>query len=156
VSSPASDDAAALARHAATLADAVEGALPGWVARCVARFVPVEGDVRIAVDRAGAEARRHIGTAVRALLETDVDAQRGNPLALLRRGVRYPTEVLRGAGVPAVARDEFAARVFPEDDYDLSPATFADVDPALAEPGLVWGAAKAHVVKQRRRAEGRR
>ena len=36
-------------------------------------------------------------------------------------------------------------RNFPDDVYDLSPATFADVDPALHEPGLVWGAAKAHV-----------
>ena len=31
-----------------------------------------------------------------------------------------------------------------------------DLDPALHEPGLRWGAAKAHVVLARRRAEGRR
>ena len=40
--------------------------------------------------------------------------------------------------------------------YDLSPASFADLAPALKEPGLVWGAAKAHVHLSRRRAEGRR
>jgi hypothetical protein len=40
--------------------------------------------------------------------------------------------------------------------YDLTPASFADVDPALHEPGLVWGAAKAHVHLARRRREGRR
>ena len=46
------------------------------------------------------------------------------------------------------------AWIFPDDDYDLSPATFADIDESLHEPGLVWGAAKAHVVLTRRR--GRR
>ena len=35
--------------------------------------------------------------------------------------------------------------------YDLAPANFADVDPALAEPGLLWGAAKAHVHLARHR-----
>ena len=93
---------------------------------------------------------------MRALLETDVDAQAGNPLAVLRSLVGYPTEVLRAAGARPVARDDFAVRSFPEDVYDLSPATFADVDPELHEPGLVWGAAKAHVHLARRRREGRR
>ena len=60
------------------------------------------------------------------------------------------------AGVPAVVRDEFAERAFPGDVYDLAIASFADLDTALHEPGLVWGAAKAHVVLARRRAEGLR
>ena len=47
-------------------------------------------------------------------------------------------------------------RAFPDDVYDLAPASFADVDPALHEPGLVWGAAKAHVHLARRRRDGRR
>ena len=64
---------------------------------------------------------------------------------MLRTLVRYPTDVLRSAGARPVTRDEFAVRNFRDDVYDLSPATFADVDPALHEPGLVWGAAKAHV-----------
>ena len=62
-----------------------------------------------------------------------------------------------GLAQPAkVVRDAHAERLFPDDDYDLSPGAFADVDPALHEPGLVWGAAKAHVIMARRRAEGRR
>jgi hypothetical protein len=40
--------------------------------------------------------------------------------------------------------------------YDLSPAAFADLDPSLREPGLTWGAAKAHVHLARRRREGLR
>jgi len=69
--------------------------------------------------------------------------------------------VLRQAGVPGVVRDEEAQRQFPDDDYDLTPANFADLDAGpteggLAEAGIAWGAAKAHVVLARRRREGRR
>ena len=65
-------------------------------------------------------------------------------------------QVLADAGVPPIVRDEFEERAFPDDVYGLAPASFADLDPALREPGLVWGAAKAHVVLARRRAEGLR
>ena len=68
----------------------------------------------------------------------------------------HATDVLASAGARPVARDEFSARHFPDDVYDLTPASFADVDPALHEPGLVWGAAKAHVHLTRRCREGRR
>ncbi len=84
-----------------------------------------------------------------ALLKADIDDQRTTPLALLRTAVRYPTEVLRAAGVPPVERDPIQTRLLPDDLYDLSPASFADVDPALAEPGMVWGAAKALAHRRR-------
>lgn len=155
------DDDAALARHAAALADAIDDALPRWVERVVVeRVTQYRGDVtpeiRAEAVAAGERARVEVGAAVRHLLERDIDDQPTGPLAVLRRAVVHPTEVLRRAGVPPVVRDEFAERSFPEDVYDLSPAAFADLDPALHEPGLVWGAAKAHVHLARRRAEGRR
>ncbi|MGH9137409.1 MAG: hypothetical protein ACRD0G_10240 [Acidimicrobiales bacterium] len=155
------EDAGRLADFAAELAGAVEAALPGWVERSVDRIVTAyrgqtDGETRARAVAAGHEAAGIVGAEVRALLATDVDEQRANPLAVLRRAVRYPTSVLREAGVPPVVRDEFAERAFPDDDYDLAPATWSDVDPALHEPGLVWGAAKAHVVLARRRAEGKR
>jgi hypothetical protein len=143
------EDEAKLAAYAAELAGAVAEAIPAWVDRCTARFGVASGD-------AGMRARDAIAPAVRALLATDVDEQRANPLALLRDGVRFPTEVLRAAGIPPVARDEFARQTFPDDDYDLTPASFADVDQSLREPGITWGAAKAHVLLSRRRAEGKR
>jgi hypothetical protein len=59
--------------------------------------------------------------------------------------------VLVEAGVAPVRRDPHAERLFPDDVYDLAPAAFADLDPSVHEPGLVWGAAKAHVVLARRR-----
>ena len=154
-------DAEALAAYATALADGVDRAIPAWVDRAVrsvlaAQGIPVTGDVEAGIADAAAGARADGSPRVRALLEADIDAQRGTPLAVLRYLVPYPTAVLRSAGARPVARDEFAARNFPDDVYDLTPASFADVDPGLHEPGLVWGAAKAHVHLARRRREGRR
>lgn len=151
------DDLAALARFAAQLADAVEAALGGWVERSVARRwaewspEPLPAEVVAAAHAAGEVATAEVGPALRELLGTDVDRQRTNPLAVIRGAVVHPTRVLAAAGVPPVTRDEQAARIFPADVYDLAPAAFADLDPAVHEPGLVWGAAKAHVVLRRRR-----
>jgi hypothetical protein len=159
---PSAADLEALAGYAATLADGIETALPGWVERSVeqvhvvvlARRPPM--DVRAEAALAGETAQAQIAPRVRTLLALDVDEQRTGPLAILREAVIYPTRVLADAGVPPVERDGFAARQFPDDVYDLAPATFADIDPGLHEVGLVWGAAKAHVHLSRRRAEGRR
>ncbi len=148
-----------LAGYADALADAVDDALPGWVERCVGAHLdhlaagPARDLAEASAREAGKRARAEVGPAVRDLLVLDVDQQRLNPLSLLRDAVRYPTTVLKAAGAPVPRRDEFAARTFPDDVYDLSPASFADVDPALHEPGLMWGAAKAHVILHRRRSE---
>lgn len=151
------DDAERLKALATALADAVGAALPAWVERTVAaRVGPLDTELQLAAADAGRGAAADVGAKVRTLLATDVDAQWTGPLALLRTAVRYPTEVLRAAGAPPAARDPFAERAFPDDVYDLAPATWSDIDPALQEPGIVWGAAKAHVVLARRRHEGRR
>ena len=83
------------------------------------------------------------GPELRRLLAADVDRQWANPLALVRRSVSYPTEVLAAAGVPPVVRDEYDEAHFPGDVYGLTPRTFTDVDPSLRDVALVWGAAKA-------------
>ena len=80
-----------------------------------------------------------------------MDEQRQNPLSILRGAVRYPTRVLRAVGAQPVARDEFDERSFPDDEFALTPAAFADFGPAVHEAGIMWGAAKAHVHLQRRR-----
>jgi hypothetical protein len=113
----------------------------------------LDPDARAAAERAGADAVAEVVPRLRSLLATDVDAQRTNPLAVLRSAVRHPTGVLRDLGVPIADRDEFAERAFPEDVYDLSPASFADIDESLHEPGLRWGAAKAYVHLRRRRPD---
>ncbi len=136
--------------HAAALADAIEDVLPGWVERSVAAVLVVAGvdvDAAVRADAAdaGRRAAHEVGAGVRALLALDIDEQPSTPLTLLRAAVRYPTEVLRRAGVaPVGERDDVRVRLFPDDVYDLSPAAFADVDARLTEPGLVWGASKAY------------
>src|SRR5437868_3044900 len=140
--------------HAAALADAIELALPAWVERSVERVMKewhgeLDDDVRLEAAAAGRQAADEVGPQVRALLDTDIDAQRTTPLSLVRGAVRYPTVVLQAAGVPPVVRDEQQERLFPEDVYDLAPASFADVDPALADVGMAWGAAKAFEHLQR-------
>jgi hypothetical protein len=161
VPDPAGSGEAGLDAIAGDLAAGIEARLAGWVVRCVLTRCE---DAGLAVDDtvlgtawvAGVAARRDVAPRVRALLEQDIDRQRTNPLSVLRTAVRYPTAVLRSLGVPPVDRDAFAERARPEDPYDLAPASFADIDPSLAEPGIRWGAAKAHVHLTRRRAEGRR
>lgn len=143
--------------YANALADAAEDALPRWVVRSVERTLvayrgAADPEVMSAAAEAGARARDELMPRLRALLEQDVDEQRTNPLSILRGAVAYPTAVLRSAGVPGVVRDEFDERAFPDDDYGLTPASFAELDPALHEPGLAWGAAKAHVHLSRRKA----
>jgi len=91
--------------------------------------------VAAATTEAATRAQAEVGPRIRTLLDADIDEQRTTPLALLRTAVRYPGAVLAAAGVPPVDRDAAQVRLFPDDVYDLTPATFADVDPALAEPG---------------------
>jgi hypothetical protein len=142
-----------IAEHAVALADAIDAVLPAWVERCVRhRLGVVPKDVAAAAAEAGKRARQEVGGAIRELLLRDVDEQRGNPLALLRAAVRYPTEVLRAAGAPAVERDKFSRERFPDDDYDLTPANWSDLDPSLLDLGIAWGAAKAFEHKRRHRS----
>lgn len=150
-------DTAALAAYAAALIEAVERAVPGWVDRIVrARWTawsgqPLPASVAGATTAAGEAVRAEVVASLRRVLAMDVEAQTTNPLSIIRSSVVHPTAVLRQAGVPAVVRDRDAERLFPDDVYDLSPASFSEVDPTLHEPGLAWGAAKAHVVLARRR-----
>ena len=134
--------------------------VPIWLSRCVKRVaaaqsIPVDGlaaEIEEMVERTATETLSRLA----ALLGTDVDEQRANPLDILRDAIDGPTAVLRAAGAQPVARDRFAEERFPDDVFDLTPATWADIDESLAEPGLTWGAWKAAVVLTRRRDEGLR
>jgi hypothetical protein len=150
-----------LAEPARDLLSVTVAAVPAWVERCVDRVlvaqrISVGPEVRSSAARAGAEARAAVEEELGALLAQDVDEQRHNPLAVLRGATRFPTAVLREAGAAPVRRDEFQRERFPDDVYDLCPAAWQDVDPALHEPGIVWGAWKARTILDRRRAEGQR
>jgi hypothetical protein len=140
------------------LADAVADVVPQWLVRCVIDAARRLGAVPTPALRTDAEAMSRVAAPIviaelNELLATDVDAQRTNPLSVLRRAVRYPTEVLSRHGVAHARRDDFAVRAFPADVYALSPASWADVDESLQEPGLIWGAWKAKTVLDRRRTD---
>jgi hypothetical protein len=153
------DDAAALARYAAVLADGMVASLPGWVERAMmARIVAFRGEStereRAAAESTGRRVVDEVEPRLQQLLASDIDEQSTTPLELVRGAVHLPTEALRAMGIPPVRRDDFDTRQFPDDDYDLVPRSFADVDPGLQEPAITWGAAKAHVHLQRRRPAG--
>lgn len=161
---PGPDDAADTARFdeaGAALVDAVSAVVPDWIERLVTdRIVDWRGSVGPteleSARRAGAVARQEVVTELDRLVRADVDDQSANPLAILRRASERAGRVLEAVGVPAVERDEFARRAFPDDVYDLVPATWADVHPTLVEPGITWSAAKAFLFKARRNREGRK
>ena len=153
-----------LAATGAELAVQVTQALSGWVVRCVVTvfdaWTETSGDAAEPTHReqvvADAEASAgraalEVGERLRGLLAADVDAQRATPLELVRQAVRYPTGVLRAAGVPPIQRDRFATERFPDDDYGLTPASLASLDPSLGDVAVQWGAAKAAAHRRRHR-----
>lgn len=155
----APDDAARLAAAAEMLTAAVDRTVPAWIERLVTERLSawlgtVNAAQAAAAAAAGQAARDEVVPTMRALLETDVDAQPTNPLSVLRQATVHAHRVLADAGVPPVVRDDFAERAFPDDDYGLVPASWDDIDPSLTEPGITWSAAKAFVFKARRRREG--
>jgi len=144
------DDEISLARYAAALATMCESVVPRWFRRLVEDRAPGLTEVGIVVDEID-RAAAVVVDELQVLLAMDIADQRIAPLEILRRSVRFPTQVLAAAAVPGIARDEFSLANFPDDLYDLTPTSFGDVDPTLHEPGLMWGAAKAHVHLRRRR-----
>jgi hypothetical protein len=145
------DDEAQLAEYALGLASQLREDLPAWVERSVASRTDL--DLTVASHAAGVAAAADLGGQIDELLACDIDQQRSTPLTLLRHAVRYPTEVLALAGVPESRRDDFSRRSFPDDGYDLAPASLADISLAAQEAGIHWGAAKAHVHLARRRVD---
>ena len=152
------DDDAAMQRYGQQLAEAAGPACQRWLDRVVA-VVPTDrrdAVVEAAILAARSSIEEEVVAPLRSLLATDVDEQRTNPLAVLRRLAPIGATVLDAAGALPVPRDRDAERLHPDDVFDLTPGSFADVDPTLHEPGMIWGAAKAHVHLARRRAEGLR
>lgn len=143
------DDEAHLAVIAADFGAALSRQVPVWLRRRTLALAPsVEHAV---LDQAVDATMAALGPELERILAADVDAGAGSPLAAVRASVGEVTAVLVAAGVDRPERDEFGARVFPDDIYGLGPASFAEIDESLHEPSLVWGAARAHVHLRRRR-----
>ena len=143
---------------ASELLAAAVAATPSWVRTSVARVAGAQGvDVDPAVvDRAAADAAAFVESRLGALLATDIDAQRSTPLTVLRDAARFPVAVLHEAGARPVPRPDTVRWAFPNDPFEVTPATFADLGDDVHRAGIVWGAAKASIHLQRRRSEGLR
>lgn len=152
------DDAEARYREvAAELTRGLEEHVRGWIRRVVTERIPPEwsdertetfgADVVAVADQIHAD----VLPRLERLLALDVDEQRAGPLGVLRASVGPANRLLADAGVAAPRRDPVTASMFPDDPYDLGPANFDDVDPQLHDIGMIWGAAKAHVVLVRHR-----
>ncbi len=148
----------------ADLIAVIDAATHEWLVRCVMKtYVQQLGTPRLAVEEeliaaaqlAAEQGRAYVAGELSTELGKDVDEQRVNPLQVLRNAVVFPTRVLQEFGVPPIVRDEMDVRMMPDDVFGLSPAHWNDVHESLLEPGVIWGAAKAHKVLQRRREEGK-
>lgn len=136
----------------------VERELPGWVRAQIARIADAWGRLddptraRLDADAvtAGEEATVRVVGELRALFALDAADQHATPLQVVRTAYREPTAALAAVGIPAVERDEFDERAWPDDRYGLVPHTLADLgDPDLAPMLLAWGMAKAAIVRSR-------
>jgi len=130
--------------------------LPRWVTTKVAFIADAWGrlddDARARLDAdalaASDAAAVRVVTALTELFATPPLEQRTTPLEIVRSAAREVTAVLAAAGIPPVERDEFAERTFPDDQYDVTPATLADLgDDDLGPLQLAWGLAKAKVLR---------
>lgn len=147
-----------LAEAAAAIVAGVERELPGWVERSVVRILDawgkVDADARARAEHASVEAGTaatvRIVAELRALFAVDPAQQHATPLEVVRSAYREPTAVLAAAGVPAVERDDFDERAWPDDRYGLVIRTLGDLgDDDLAPLHFAWGMAKARVLRAR-------
>ena len=143
------DDEARLAEIAAELAALLHEQVPGWMRRRARSILPGIDPARL--ETTLADTMEALGPELERILAADVDAGVGTPLAAIRAATGGVTRLLLDCGAVASDRDAFDVRAFPDDLFGLGPASFADIDQGLHEPGLRWGAARAHVHLRRRR-----
>ena len=146
--------------YAQSLYDAVEAAVPGWVTRRIHAVLQMSssGDtasVHGQLEKIAEETKQFVTTELFQLLIADVDAQRTNPLHILRRSSLIATRALQQANISPVHRDEFDKSALPDDVYAIGPHTWRDLSEEVHEAGITWGAWKAATVIQRRRSEGK-
>lgn len=139
---------------------AVIHAVPSWVARRMLEIashggVSAGADFMEAIESVSRETVQQLSGDLLALLATDVDQQRFNPLQVIREANVFANESLAILGVPVPRRDEFDAQVMPHDHYAVGPLTWKDLSEDVHEAGISWGAWKAATVLTRRRTEGK-
>lgn len=145
-------DTTTLEPYPAALMAAVENAAPQWIRR---RLSEIADGAPVDIDGVVPRVVHDMTSELFALLQSDVDEQRDNPLHVLRRATRSASQALRAAGVAVPVRDEFEVRAMPDDIYAIGPLTWRDLSDEVHDAGISWGAWKAATVLSRRRGEGR-
>jgi hypothetical protein len=152
----ASEARARLDETGAAIVAGVERCLPGWVERQVERILDAWARLSPAALARAREDARTAGLAaaervtrdLRALLAAAPAEQSATPLEIVRGAYREPTKVLADLGVPAVDRDEFDERAWPDDRYGLVIRSLGDLgDESLGPLHLAWGIAKAQAMR---------
>ena len=146
--------------YSQALFDAVMGQVSSWIIRrmhdvTATASEDVKKQVHVRSSAIATATENFVAHELQQLLAEDVDAQRTNPLQILRDSTRFATHALRELDVPEVQRDEFERKAQPGDVYALGPMTWRDLSDDVHEAGISWGAWKAASILQRRRAEGK-
>ena len=144
-------------------------AVPDWVVRCVQRGV-ANGIARAgaywsmgaeesralyrSAESVGWEAAEEVEGKASELLAVveDLRPAPARVLGLLQDAVAYPASVLRRARVPKARRDRLAMKLYPDDDYNLTPRSLAELHPMMPELLASWEGARSAVVRERSRA----
>jgi hypothetical protein len=140
----------ALMEQAATaIIDGVERLGAQWVVRTVLEVAgPAGADLADDARRAGDAATARVVGQLRALFGAPPEQQRSTPLEIVRTLRHEATAVLAGGGVPAVERDPFEVRSFPDDVYGIVPRSLVDLgDEELGPLLLAWGMGKALAIR---------
>lgn len=135
-----------LRETALRFSDAIYVALPRWIDRVVTDRAGADTDfsedeIAVFIERAGKAAQTDIGEKARLLLDSAA-TKPADLLQLLQSAVHYPTGVLHYLGVEQAQRGAFAQAAWPEDIYELTPKSMADIDESLEEPFTRWDAAR--------------
>ena len=149
-----------LSEYSQTLLDACVAAIPQWITNRIQHVCLVSGGIvpEIVTTKVAGVAhatQAQVQIDLMALLSVDVDAQRTNPLQVLRSSTLMATALLIEAGIPPVRRDEFEVRSMPDDMFALGPLTWRDLGDDVHDAGIQWGAWKAAMIISRRRDEGK-
>ena len=149
-----------LSEYSQTLLDACVAAIPQWITNRIQHVCLVSGGIvpEIVTTKVAGVAhatQAQVQIDLMALLSVDVDAQRTNPLQVLRGSTLMATALLIEAGIPPVRRDEFEVRSMPDDMFALGPLTWRDLGDDVHDAGIEWGAWKAAMIISRRRDEGK-
>ena len=149
-----------LSEYSQRLFDACVVAVPEWITNrihnvCLMSSGIIPEIVTTKVAGVAQATQAQVQIDLMALLSVDVDAQRTNPLQVLRGSTLMATALLIEAGIPPAQRDEFEVRSMPDDMFALGPLTWRDLGDDVHDAGIEWGAWKAAMIISRRREEGK-